>query len=221
MVEPALPCSLQPAGLQGARAAAPSLASPFHSPPSPPCPPQALAVCEWMEKEKADCAAIILGGDFNGPPQEPFHAGEGRGGDRWCCRAHCCCGLVHAAPAAARAGVCDGSSRPVLRPCQLWLSRWLCLAPADCSAAEPGLPVGPHDGARPGAAGEVRGRCGRWRLQGHACVAVNACRLPPRACFPAASQACRPPRHRPPPTPTRAGHVAHRHPGAADGPRRL
>ncbi|KAI7843384.1 hypothetical protein COHA_002982 [Chlorella ohadii] len=35
---------------------------------------QALAVCDWMDKEKADCAAIILCGDFNGPPQEPFHA---------------------------------------------------------------------------------------------------------------------------------------------------
>jgi len=31
-------------------------------------------VCDWMDKEKADCAAIVLCGDFNGPPYEPFHA---------------------------------------------------------------------------------------------------------------------------------------------------
>ena len=37
-------------------------------------PAQALSVCEWMDREKADCAAIILCGDFNGPPHEPFHA---------------------------------------------------------------------------------------------------------------------------------------------------
>jgi endonuclease/exonuclease/phosphatase family metal-dependent hydrolase len=36
--------------------------------------PQALAVCEWMDQEKHDCAAIILCGDFNGAPHEPFHA---------------------------------------------------------------------------------------------------------------------------------------------------
>lgn len=35
---------------------------------------QALAVCDWMEKEKQNCAAIILCGDFNGAPYEPFHA---------------------------------------------------------------------------------------------------------------------------------------------------
>jgi endonuclease/exonuclease/phosphatase family metal-dependent hydrolase len=27
-----------------------------------------------MDREKQDCAAIILCGDFNGPPHEPFHA---------------------------------------------------------------------------------------------------------------------------------------------------
>ena len=36
--------------------------------------PQALAVCDWMEREKRDCAAIVLCGDMNGPPGEPFHA---------------------------------------------------------------------------------------------------------------------------------------------------
>ncbi|PSC67693.1 endonuclease exonuclease phosphatase family [Micractinium conductrix] len=35
---------------------------------------QALAVCDWMEREKRDCAAIVLCGDMNGPPGEPFHA---------------------------------------------------------------------------------------------------------------------------------------------------
>ncbi|KAL4433763.1 hypothetical protein ABPG75_000204 [Micractinium tetrahymenae] len=41
---------------------------------------QALAVCEWMDAEKADCAAIILCGDFNGAPGEPFHAALRRRG---------------------------------------------------------------------------------------------------------------------------------------------
>lgn len=36
--------------------------------------PQALAVCEWMAAEQADCAAVILCGDFNGGPGEPFHS---------------------------------------------------------------------------------------------------------------------------------------------------
>lgn len=35
---------------------------------------QALAVCEWMDAEKAGCAAIILCGDFNGAPGEAFHS---------------------------------------------------------------------------------------------------------------------------------------------------
>lgn len=35
---------------------------------------QALAVCEWMDKEKADCSAIILCGDLNSPPHEAVHS---------------------------------------------------------------------------------------------------------------------------------------------------
>lgn len=31
-------------------------------------------MCEWMDQEKHDCAAVILCGDFNGAPHEPFHA---------------------------------------------------------------------------------------------------------------------------------------------------
>lgn len=31
-------------------------------------------MCSWMDKEKEDCAAILLCGDFNGNPSEPFHA---------------------------------------------------------------------------------------------------------------------------------------------------
>ncbi|EFN51824.1 expressed protein [Chlorella variabilis] len=35
---------------------------------------KALAVCEWMDKEKADCSAIILCGDLNSPPHEAVHS---------------------------------------------------------------------------------------------------------------------------------------------------
>lgn len=35
---------------------------------------QALAVADWMEREKHDIAAIVLCGDFNGGPDEKFHS---------------------------------------------------------------------------------------------------------------------------------------------------
>lgn len=34
---------------------------------------QALEVVEWMEPARRDCAAVVLCGDFNGAPDEPFH----------------------------------------------------------------------------------------------------------------------------------------------------
>ena len=34
---------------------------------------QAMEVIEWMEPARAHCAAIVLCGDFNGNPSEPFH----------------------------------------------------------------------------------------------------------------------------------------------------
>ncbi len=48
-----------------------------HPVPCPAAPPpvrsQASAVCDWMQPEMDDCAAVILCGDFNGNPSEPFH----------------------------------------------------------------------------------------------------------------------------------------------------
>lgn len=34
---------------------------------------QALEVVEWMEPARKECAAVVLCGDFNGNPSEPFH----------------------------------------------------------------------------------------------------------------------------------------------------
>lgn len=34
---------------------------------------QAMQVLSWMEPERTDCSAIVLCGDFNGGPEEPFH----------------------------------------------------------------------------------------------------------------------------------------------------
>eukprot|EP00887_Chlorella_sp_A99_P003752 scaffold7.g3752.t1 len=45
-----------------------------HSPAALPRRAQAAEVVDWMEAEKAECAAIVFCGDFNGGPAEPFHA---------------------------------------------------------------------------------------------------------------------------------------------------
>lgn len=32
-----------------------------------------MEVASWMEPERSECSAIVLCGDFNGGPEEPFH----------------------------------------------------------------------------------------------------------------------------------------------------
>ena len=128
---------------------------------------QALAVCEWMDREKQDCAAIILCGDFNGPPHESFHALLRR--------------LGYVSAHVQRHGREPQAS--LRTACRVLPAAWLGLAgPAGGMPAQAPLPLVLMLPASPA-------QLGRLRLT---------------AATPA------------PPSP--AGHLAHGHPGTADGP---
>lgn len=83
-------------------------------------------MCEWMDAEKAGCAAIILCGDFNGAPGEAFHSALRQRGYV----------SAHAARHGREPPVRAGRGRGTSAPCLCWkVGTFCCMTPAPAARA--------------------------------------------------------------------------------------